>query len=236
MIEPSPPLKVLVVDDDFMVSSVHRRFVESLDGFTVVGEAGTGGQALAAIEADQPDLVLLDIYLPDMSGLDVLRRVRATGSPVDVLVVTAARDVDTVRESLRGGVIHYLVKPFTGRDLAERLHAYRDRHAALGRHEDETDVEQTELDSIFGAARPTPAQQASLPKGLSAETLTLVTATVRALGPDETLSAQECADKIGMARVSTRRYLEHLVAAGVADVGLRYGTTGRPERRYRRAT
>ena len=89
------PLRVLVVDDDFMVARVHRRFVERVAGFEVVGEARTGSDALAAVREHRPDLVLLDIYLPDMSGLEVLRELRAEADPVDVLVVSAARDLET---------------------------------------------------------------------------------------------------------------------------------------------
>ena len=227
----SNPVRVLVVDDDFMVASIHRRFVGLVEGFEVIGEARTGAAALEAIESLRPNLVLLDIYLPDMSGLEVLRQVRQAGRPVDVLVVTAARDVDTVREALRGGVLQYLVKPFTAEDLAERLADYRRLHAALDRPDQ---IDQGELDSVFRSGRGARAGGQPLPKGLSAETLRLVADCLsRHSGDGGTQSAQECADTVGLARVSTRRYLEHLVDTGQAEVKLKYGGTGRPERRYR---
>ncbi|HEY9351375.1 MAG TPA: response regulator, partial [Acidothermales bacterium] len=106
------PIRVLVVDDDFMVARVHAGFVDRITGFTAVGMAHTGGAALQAVEELTPDLVLLDIYLPDITGLDVLHRLRSTAPDVDVLVVSAARDIESVQQAMRGGVVHYLVKPF----------------------------------------------------------------------------------------------------------------------------
>ena len=142
---------VLVVDDDFMVARVHTGFVERVPGFAVVGTAHTGSDALEAIAALRPDLVLLDIYLPDISGLEVLRRLREQQSPVDVLVVTAARDVDTVRGALRGGAVHYVVKPFsfdTLRDGLERYAAAWQRLSAAG------SPAQADVDRLFGTLRP----------------------------------------------------------------------------------
>lgn len=231
------PIRVLVVDDDFMVAKIHRRFVEQVDGFEVVGEARTGAEALTAVDELMPDLVLLDIYLPDISGLEVLRRLRQAGSSVDVLVVTADRDVETVKESLRGGVVQYLIKPFTTEAMRERLLEFRRMRASLDElgREGRSDVGQRQVDEVFGTARRPSSVEAGLPKGLAIETLRLVVVALRepASEGDGTLSAAECADRVGLARVSTRRYLEHLVSIGYAEVTLKYGGAGRPERRYR---
>ena len=229
-------LRVLVVDDDFMVARIHRKFVEQVDGFEVVGEARSGAEALAAADQLRPDLVLLDIYLPDMSGLEVLRTLRGAGNQVDVLVVTAARDVDTVQQALRGGVVQYLIKPFTADAMRERLLDYERSHrsvTAVQRVGGE--VGQDEVDAIFHGSRKPTSHDAVLPKGLTSQTLDLVLGALRSRAGDEpsTLSAAECAEQVGLARVSVRRYLEHLVSTGLAEVGLKYGAAGRPERRYR---
>jgi two-component system CitB family response regulator len=216
---------VLVVDDDFMVARVHTGFVERVPGFAVVGTAHTGSDALEAISALRPDLVLLDIYLPDISGLEVLRRLREQQSPVDVLVVTAARDVDTVRGALRGGAVHYVVKPFsfdTLRDGLERYAAAWQRLSAAG------SPAQADVDRLFGTLRP---GEVTLPKGLNPATAELIVTVLRSSATD--LSAAECASLAGLSRVSTRRYLEHLARTGKAEVRPRYGGTGRPEHRYR---
>ena len=215
-------IEVLVVDDDFMVARIHTGFVERTPGFTVTGVAHTGAEALAAAERLQPDLVLLDVYLPDLSGLDLLGALREAAPEVDVLVISAAREADTVRRALRGGIVHYLMKPFSYDDLRVRLEHYQQAYAAMaGEHTDQADV-----DRVFGVS----GADKRLPKGFSAETLRLVEDTLRRETAD--VSAAEAASLLGISRVSARRYLEHLADAGKVEVSLRYGEVGRPERRY----
>ena len=219
---------VLIVDDDFMVAKVHAGFVAALEGFEVVGTAATGTEALAAVEELDPDVVLLDVYLPDMTGLEVLRRLRAAGCRTDVIVISAARDVESIRSALHGGVLHYLVKPFDRRTFEARL---RDLAALRGELGTLTETGQDDVDRLFGRAQPTGQQPASTPKGIAPETLELVRGVLAAAGP-EGLSATECSERTGLARVSARRYLEQLVSTAEADVRQRYGTAGRPERRF----
>jgi len=222
-------IRVLVVDDDFMVARLHTNFVQRMPGYSVVGVASTGAQALHAAGALQPDLVLLDVYLPDLSGLEVLRRLRELpGTDMDVLVISAARDVDSLKQAFRGGAIHYLVKPFEYDALRAHLQEYAQRRQALASL---TDAHQDEVDRVFRAHGST-AAGGRLPKGISQETVELVEAAVRDAGTTG-LSATECAEATGLSRSSTRRYLEHLVTVGSAEVKHRYGVAGRPERRYR---
>ncbi|GIF98876.1 response regulator [Catellatospora citrea] len=216
--------RVLVVDDDFMVARIHTGFVQRTEGFTVVGVAHTGTEALAAVEQLRPELVLLDIYLPDISGLEVLRRLREREHPVDVLAITAASDVETIRAALHGGVVHYIIKPFSAETLREQLARYAARMRRLA---ELPTVAQADVDRLFGMTGPAAA---SLPKGLSTTTSDLVAGVLRESRRD--LSAVECAELAGLSRVSTRRYLEHLVQTGRAEVRMRYGGTGRPEHRY----
>ncbi|MFC5236800.1 response regulator [Pseudonocardia zijingensis] len=219
-------MRVLVVDDDFMVARVHSGYVARIPGCEVVGVAHTGADAARLARELRPDLVLLDVYLPDRSGLEVLRDLR-TGSPDDpfVLVITAADDPGTVTAALHGGATHYLVKPFDAavlREHVERVARVRGRLAGLER------AAQDDIDSVFGARH---GGSTRLPKGLTAPTAQLVERVLRAHDGD--LSAAECAELTELSRVSARRYLEHFVATGAATVRLRYGGTGRPERRYR---
>lgn len=217
-------IDVLVVDDDFMVAKVNSGFVNQVDGFRVIGTASTGEQALDRITALHPDLVLLDLYLPDLFGLEVITRMRAAGHDCDVIVISAARELETVRGAARRGISDYLLKPFDFDDLRARLERYAAQRADLG-----TTVitSQADVDRLLAAGgSPTPAV---LPKGMSVETAKLVR---RVLSETRgTLSATECATQVGISRVSARRYLEHLTAIDQVEVSLRYGT-GRPERRY----
>jgi response regulator of citrate/malate metabolism len=187
----------------------------------------TGTEALAALTELHPDLMLLDVYLPDMTGIEVLRRARQDFPDVDVIVVTAARELDTVREAMQGGAVSYLVKPFEYQALGERLEHYRRTRSALST----SDVaDQKQIDQLFGLpAESGVTDHAELPKGLSRETALSV---MTILTKDEAISATECAERIGLSRVSARRYLEHLERTNVVEVTLKYGV-GRPERLYR---
>lgn len=227
--------KVLVVDDDFMVAKLHGRYVSALAGFTVVGVAHTGAEALRAARRLRPDLVLLDIFLPDMDGIQVLRELRAAEErdgdthSTDVLFITAARDAGVVRAALRAGALHYLIKPFHRSALQEQLQhvaSLRNRLEALD--EARQDARQEDVDRIFGT-RPPGSRE--LPKGLAAHTADLVDRVLREHPVG--LSASECAEAGALSRVSARRYLEYFAETGRAEVSLRYGGTGRPERRYR---
>jgi response regulator of citrate/malate metabolism len=215
---------VLVVDDDFMVAEIHRRFVERVDGFRTVGVARTGAEALSAAHELHPHLILLDVYLPDMTGLEVLRRLRSEGDRVGVIMITAARELDTVSGALDGGAADYLIKPFEFTQLKAKLEAFAARADAL---ESAAGADQSLIDTLFG--RPGSAAEEALPKGLGVETGRLVLVAVRDAGE---VSATECADVVGISRVSARRYLEHYLGTGALELRLQYGV-GRPERRYR---
>ncbi|MEH0842684.1 response regulator [Micromonospora sp. CPCC 205711] len=219
-------IDVLVVDDDFMVARIHRGFVERIDGFRVVGTASTGEQAIAAVDELRPDLVLLDLYLPDMFGLDVVARLRAARHDCDVLVISAAREAEAVRRAVRYGAVNYLLKPFGFDELRTRLEQYAARRNAP---RTTTVADQADVDRVLSRSAAHIATSA-LPRGLSAETAELVERALRE--QSGTLSAAECANRVGISRVSARRYLEHFADSGRAEVALRYGSAGRPERRY----
>jgi response regulator of citrate/malate metabolism len=217
-------IRVLVVDDDFMVAKVHSGYVARTPGFEVVGVAHNGADAVRLVRELRPDLVLLDVYLPDVDGLGVLRELRGLADDVDVIVITAATDVETVRSAMRGGVLHYLIKPFEYAALRDQLTHFAALHQRLDRL---AEAGQADVDQVFGSR---PSAKPVLPKGLTAETARLVETALR--GAPGGMSASECAEVTGVARVSARRYLEHFVATGKAKVNLKYGRTGRPERRY----
>jgi len=220
-------IRTLIVDDDFRVAALHRAYVEKVPGFSVVAEAGTGAEALRLIAQSKPDLLLLDIYLPDISGLEVMRTIRESGaSRVDVIAITAANDVDTLRSALQGGVVHYLVKPFQFNAFREKLESYAAMRSRLSHARE---VDQAEIDQLYATLRAA-SSSASLPKGLSPATFALVARALRDAGSD--LSAEQVAERTGVSRVTSRRYLDHLARSGVVDVQLRYGRAGRPEHRY----
>lgn len=219
-------LRTLVVDDDFMVARVHCGYIERVADFEVVGVAHSGADALAQVDRLRPDLVVLDIYLPDMSGLDVLRELRQRQATVDVIMVTAARDVASVRAAMQGGVLHYIVKPFDFARFREALEAYR---RLVQQGSGLAVVEQSDVDHMYAAVRAAPMPV--LPKGLNRPTLEMVVRYLRQR--PAAASAQDVADGTGVSRGTARRYLEFLEAQGRTRMELRYGAAGRPEHRYR---
>ncbi|OZC57054.1 hypothetical protein CH289_03925 [Rhodococcus sp. RS1C4] len=215
-------LTVLIVDDDFMVASIHSELIAEVDGFRPIGTAGTGSKALAIAEAVEPDLLLLDVHLPDMTGLEVLQRLRARGQEIDAIMVTAERDAQYVNAALRGGASQYLVKPFDLDELKVRIVRYRAARLEGG------NADQRSIDAAFSSLAGHTVMP-SLPKGLSSESLDLVRNTMAA---GREVSASECGAESGMARSTVRRYLEFLVDSGEARVRHNYGK-GRPERLYK---
>jgi response regulator of citrate/malate metabolism len=219
-------IRTLVVDDDFMVANVHRAYTERVPGFEVVGVAYSGAEALAAVERLEPDLLVLDIYLPDMSGLAVLQELRRRLAPVDVVMVTADRDVASVQQAMHGGALHYIIKPFDFvrfRDTLESCRRLVERRSALGA------VEQSDVDRLYATIRARPEE--ALPKGLNRPTLELVLSFLNQ--HLEAASALQVAEGTGLSRGTARRYLEFLEEQGRTRIELRYGSAGRPEHRYR---
>ena len=224
----SDDLTVLVVDDDYRVASVHQGFVERVPGFRVVGQAHTASEALESATALRPDVVLMDVYLPDGDGLEVVRALLETPAPPIVMVISAATDVSVVRLAVQLGAVHYLVKPFGFAALAERLTAIRKAHAHLAHWPSE--ATQDDVSRVFDLLRP-----ASTPEDRSdgrhlAPTLRIVYGAIAASGGS--LSASDVAATVGISRATAQRYLAQLEQSKLVTLELRYGSTGRPEHRY----
>lgn len=226
-------IRTLVVDDDLAAARLHARYLGEVPGFAVAGIARTGEETLRLL-GEGADLVLLDMNLPDFSGVEVLHRMRTGIAPhVDVLVISSARDVTSVRQALSAQVFGYLVKPFTKDVFARRLCAYRD---GRGEHPAEVGVPlgQGDIDAILSVpVGRTPAERPEgLPKGLSEATLALV---LHALDPVTAATVREVATRSGASAPTVRRYLDHLARTGRVSVSHRFGGRGRPEVLYRLA-
>jgi response regulator of citrate/malate metabolism len=221
-------IRTLVVEDDPVILDINSSYVEKVAGFVVVGVARSGGEAIAAAKDQPVDLIMLDFYLPDMSGLDVCRALRAAHTPpVDIIAVTAARDADTVRAVIAHGAVHYLIKPYTRASFREKLQ----RYAAYRQCLPKGNTSQPEIDQMMNALRV--AINAGLPKGLAPDTFGLIVGILR--DADRPLTATEIAQATGarMAGRTACRYLDHLHKQGLVVLTSRYGTTGRPKHLYR---
>ena len=224
---------ILVIEDDFRIADIHRAFIEQSDGFYVVGMARNGSEAKAimAEQATNIQLILLDAYLPDVEGLELLWAIRRDYVHVDIVMVTAAREVETISEALRGGVFDYLIKPIEAARMTQMLTRLRREREALANR---AEMNQDELDSVLARLKPGEplrAKSQTLPKGIDRLTLRRVIDAL-ADAPDS-LTAMQMARIMGASRSTARRYLEFLVAEQAVSAELGYGDVGRPERRYR---
>jgi response regulator of citrate/malate metabolism len=217
-------IRTLVVDDDFRVARIHAARVDRIEGYECVGEAHSAAAARTAIAELKPDLLLLDVYLPDEDGISLLRSLQARGDHIDAIMITAARDLATVRAAMRGGAVYYLVKPFGFEQLQTQLEWYR-------RWRQEVDAgtvaDQAAVDELFNLRRaPSPAAGSRrLPP-----TMQKVLDNVVQAG--EPVSASDIADRIGISRPTAQRYLSELERKGLVELHLAYGATGRPVNTY----
>lgn len=215
-----PDYTVLVVDDDFRVANMHAGIVGALPGFAVGAVVNTVAAARQALATSAIDLALVDVYLPDGSGIDLVRELHC-----DAMMLTAATESATVRAASAAGALAYLVKPFDHTVLAARLAGYARYRRILAVPE----VSAREVDAALDALRPTPATP-DRGSATASPTRELVLRAVH--GATAPMSAGEVATAIGISRATAQRYLAALVATGDLRMQLRYGTTGRPEQEY----
>ncbi|EHQ88790.1 response regulator [Desulfosporosinus youngiae] len=226
------PIDLVLVEDDPMVMEVNEGFVKRIGGFRICGKAKTGKGALELIQELRPHLVILDIYLPDCNGIQILREIRRQGIPTDIILITAAQDVATVQAGLHFGIVDYIIKPFKFERIEAALNNYRS-YAEQFRNRGE--MNQEDLDRLI---KILPSQESyyrksrePLPKGLREITLQQVYNFLkeRQVG----LSAEEVAEGAGLARVTARRYLEYLEKIDQVLLETQYGSVGRPINKYK---
>jgi CitB family two-component system response regulator CitT len=221
------PYRVLIVEDDFRIAQINAAMLESHGHFQVVGSCRSGAEAMAWLQANGQavDLALLDVYLPDVEGLSLLWEVRRECRHLDIVMVTAAKEVETVEEALRAGVFDFLIKPVQANRMQAMLERFLQRRA-MGR---QRELDQRQLDEALSTAVPEDRTR-TLPKGVDPLSLeTIVQALSLATSP---LTASEMAERTGTSRSTARRYLEYLVGTGQVGVAAAYGEVGRPQRLY----
>ncbi|WP_238933349.1 response regulator [Brevibacillus choshinensis] len=223
-------VEVLIVEDDLRIVDINRRFVSKIEGFEVIATATNGAEAIELLSVTQPHLVLLDVYLPDMLGIELVWHIRQHHRNVDIIMITAAKEMEMVQEALRGGVFDYIVKPLVFERFRERLEVYREH---LWQTKEVCEVDQDVIDRIMTRSRNSgKTREAAMPKGIDLLTLEKVIEAIQRTG-EKGVSAEEIGKEIGTSRTTARRYLEYLVVEKKARADLIYGTVGRPERKYR---
>lgn len=222
------PIQVLIVEDDKRISEIQRLFTEKVAGFSVIGIAHAIAEAEEMISILKPDLVLLDIYFPEGNGIDLLWKIRSAHRTVDVILITAAKEVKIFQEAIRGGVFDYILKPIVFDRFQTTLHNFQEYRQRI--NEMKT-IDQQDVDGLLHPVRIQSSIGDDMPKGIDAITLDKIIEVTDNLD-EEGISAEKMGKLVGVSRTTARRYLEYLVSGGVVGADLSYGTVGRPERIY----
>jgi two-component system CitB family response regulator len=223
-------IKVLLAEDDRQIAEIQRQFLDRIDGFEVIGMAHSLQSTREMTEILAPDLLLLDIHFPDGNGLDFVNQLREGKQQTDVILVTAARDVEMLKTAIYGGVFDYIVKPLIFDRIRESLERYREQ---LTRLQELDTVDQSDIDAIMPRGRAASRQgEPALPKGVDVLTLNKVRDFLASA--EQSIAASDVGDRLGVSRTTARRYLEYLVSTRELQVDLSYGGVGRPERHYSR--
>ncbi|RQM63583.1 response regulator [Aeromonas enteropelogenes] len=223
------PIITLVIEDDDRIGAILSELVAATPGFSLLGRAGTLAQADEMMAGVVPQLLLVDISLPDGSGLEWVSRLRSHNREAYVIMVTASREVETIQQALNLGVHDYIIKPLRLFRIQQSLDEILQLHRKLcerGR------LEQEDLDKLLGKGRPQAREMRITPKGIDSITLRQVLELL-AGEPDSVFSTDTVALRLSLSRTTARRYLEYLESEDRVDVELNYGQRGRPERRYR---
>lgn len=220
-------ITVVIIEDDPDIAEIQRLFVEKITGFEVVGIAYSLSEAKELVNVLKPQLVLLDVYFPDGSGLTFLQQLRAEAAKADVILITAAKDITTLQTALRGGVIDYIIKPVVFERFAEALQKYQAYSRQLNKL---NQLQQTDIDQLITPKGMSETNRRVLPKGLQKPTLEKVQSVFTE--QRVILNAEQVGKMVGISRTTARRYLEYLVSCDQLYCSLVYGDVGRPERRY----
>ena len=218
-------INVLVVEDDPMVAQLHEHYLSQIKGFELCDMARNGDEALRLLQSRSYDLLILDVFMPSMDGLQLLAKIRENGFDVDVIIVSAANDKDKIKQALRLGAVDYIIKPFEFERFNLALNNYLKRYHIV---EDQEIIEQSELDKTIIRNEKEPV--VILPKGLDKNTLAVVWKCI--LTFDGMFTTEEVSAKVGISRVSIRKYLEFLKTVRLLKLDLHRGSVGRPVYKY----
>ncbi|MDV2686448.1 response regulator [Alkalihalophilus lindianensis] len=216
-------INVLILDDDPMVAAFNKQYLQEVKGFHLIGLAKSFDEAKRLLEENEVQLLLLDIYMAGKNGLDLLQYIRKeTEYDVDVILVTAADDVDSIQTALRYGAVDYIIKPFEFERFNKALTTYREKHSILSAQQS---LQQEELDARI--LHQNEKKHMSLPKGLTPNTLQVIVAAIIEK-ESESFTTDEIAEAVQISRVSVRKYIKYLKEIGALAERMTYGAIGRP--------
>lgn len=220
---------VIIIEDDPMVASINKQYVEVTSPFQVDRVFKSGGDALEYLKKHTTDLIILDYYTPLMNGAEFIDRLHSMGQSPSIIMVTSANDTDIVQSLLSRGVMDYLVKPFEYVRFKQALDRFHEKQMYLNKSRE--NLSQSAIDQLFsrgdGGAESTP----QLSKGLNESTLRMIR-TFLEEHPDDYFTSEQVAEQIHLSRITIRRYLNYLVDTHEILSLIDYKTGGRPSIKY----
>ncbi|CCY81664.1 UNVERIFIED_ORG: response regulator [Lacrimispora saccharolytica] len=219
---------VIIVEDDPMVASINRQYVELEPSFSVKQIFKSGQDALSWLSREEVDLIILDYYMPLMTGQEFIDRLHSMGKAPSVIMVTSAGDSAIVQELLSRGVLDYLVKPFERSRFRQALSRFAQTRSCL---DGSPELNQAEIDRLLSHAQPPSSFQPELAKGLSETTLNLIRNFLQNR-PGESFSSEQIAEQVCLSRITIRRYMNYMLETGEIISSVDYQTGGRPSIKY----
>ncbi len=220
-------ISIVIIEDDIKIAQIYQEIIKASNRFEVVGIAETVKMARTIIQAYQPQLILLDNYLPDGLGIDLYREIIGQKKKLDVVLLTATDDVESVQEAMQLGCFDYLLKPVSFDRFQETLQRYLKLNNAMKAYDN---VNQKHIDDLFNLQHR--KQQVNLlPKGIEQITLDkIINLFTNNLGVKCTV--EHVSQNTGVSKTTARRYLEYCSTHGLLTSENEYGKVGRPERIY----
>ncbi|USK72200.1 response regulator [Peribacillus asahii] len=216
-------INVMIVEDDPMVAEINKQYLAKIDGFRLAATVHSVPEAIPSLGKYDIQLILLDIFMPRKQGLELLAYLRENNLEIDVIIISAASDLERIKRALRYGVVDYLIKPFEFERFNAALAAYLEQTRFIGKQDS---VSQQELDNLLWHREEAVIAE-ELPKGLAKDTLKQVWDAIQEL-KRRPFSTDEVANVVGISRVSARKYLNFLKDLGILEVKVIHGTIGRP--------
>ncbi len=246
-------IRVLIIEDDPMVSHLNRLYTEKVPGFKVNSEINIdNNMQIENKDLENTDLLLLDIYLPGKDGLKILEEIRESRMDIDVIIISAAKDVQHINEAMHWGVVDYLIKPFTFERFKKSLLKYKEMLSSLN---NKSNLQQKDIDSFLGNNKnftninkqkiemelesdkeekdncDNNKYIRELPKGLNKETLSKIKDFLK--NKEEEITTKKMAKNVGLSRVTAQRYLKYMASKNIVKVKREYGSVGRPRHYYK---
>lgn len=227
MIGLNKQIEVLIIEDDIRIAQIHEKFLSQIDGFKTICMAHTIEEAKIWIDTMKPDLILLDIYFPDGLGVTIIDRIKERKLQTDIILITAAAEVEIVKKAYSSGVTDFLLKPITLQKFIDSLEKYREKHAILSSNQQ---FQAEQIQKLWNHYSVPSIEQDKSPKGIDVVTKNKIVEFVMTI--DGGITAESLGTELGISRTTARRYLEHLTEEKMIYVEHVYGSVGRPERRY----